>query len=296
VVVSGGSTGFGGAAFAYSDDEGATWSAFTKYPGASSSSFSSPPGIAYGNGIFVATATNVFETLGELWTSPDGVNWTKRSLPPGPFTGLHVSYHDPYFVVRGGDAANTPSVVGLTQDGVNYDVIYKFRPSAGSFQGATGGGPAILLYESGLYRSIDNGQNWAQIPSSQPGRYTLGPFFWDGTQYWAAGGVTGLFPPLYRSTDDGLTFDRYPVDNEGEDLGGTYNSIAVSGDWVFIGGTSKVVWLYKGTANFDNTQVPALWGGTNRSVTGLTIINNTLIGSANTTIFTADLSVVLPQQ
>ena len=77
--------------------ERVTWTARTAPSGAYN-------GIAYGNGVFVASNTNV-GGLGDFMTSPDGVTWT-AVVPPAYSSWRGLTFGNGMFVAVAASAAN----------------------------------------------------------------------------------------------------------------------------------------------------------------------------------------------
>lgn len=74
--------------------------------------------IAYGNGLFVAISSTPSQNC--IATSPDGENWTVRSLPSSPSypTLESISYGNGYFIIGG--IAGASDRLYYSQDGINW--------------------------------------------------------------------------------------------------------------------------------------------------------------------------------
>jgi hypothetical protein len=108
------SVGEGGTQAAMTSPDGITWTVRTTPNGVYN-------GIAYGNGVFVASNTNTGpqngDDLHKFMTSPDGVNWTRVSLPAyNSWRGL--TFGNGIFVAVG--VEGTGNRVMTSTDGTNW--------------------------------------------------------------------------------------------------------------------------------------------------------------------------------
>jgi hypothetical protein len=163
-------------------------------------------------------------------TTDQGSHWNRRALPAEPISGHAVSLTDQQI-----------TALGVQQGHVH---IFKSTMTGGSWQDAadlgevrglgsadletTTRGPAGVLitlessanFSVGLYFGTTDGQTWVRRDAPSGGDLTLSP---DGSTAWIAGGA--INQELYRSTDNGKTWDRIQLPVNDLPVGGT---IAIS--------------------------------------------------------------------
>lgn len=178
----------GGSGKFFTSSDGYSW--FRTY-----SSTSTFRDITYGNGVFIA----VSQDSGTIVTSPDGVNWTQRSLAP-TLTSVHlydISYASGLFVAVG--SAFDPvqrSYVGLivsSQDGVNWTIRYSGANNWGLYAVAYGNARFTVGGDHGLNFTSPDGINWTQRNSAVTTAEFRAVAFGDG-QFVAVGSATVTSP------------------------------------------------------------------------------------------------------
>lgn len=82
-----------------------------------------------GQGVVWASALNLWVAVGarNIFSSPDGINWTERSV----FSGISVAFNPlpPMFVVVGRGLTTAPSPVGYSSDGISWTPVFFAGPS-----------------------------------------------------------------------------------------------------------------------------------------------------------------------
>ena len=100
-------------------------------------------GVAYGNGIFVASNTNVTDGIREFITSPDGVTWTPVILPAySSWRGL--TFANGKFVAVAASASSVDQTVMTSTDGSNWTLQ----------TGAAHNSWYSVVYGNGLYVAV----------------------------------------------------------------------------------------------------------------------------------------------
>jgi hypothetical protein len=128
------SVGDGGTQSCATSPDGITWTART-----TPLSGTAYNAIAYGNGVFVASATSYPSPNGVI-TSPDGVNWTARTTPAGDWRGL--TFANGLFVAVSPGA--TGSRVMTSPDGITW--TSRTAAAANSWYS--------VVYGNGLYVAV----------------------------------------------------------------------------------------------------------------------------------------------
>lgn len=207
VAVGGDATGFVG----ISDDQGATWSL-------EEVSLPLSAVAAFGEGFVGASFSS------QLWSSPDGLEWTVRSTGNSVWRSFAAS-PDRIVIVGGG-------TVGYSDDGVSWTV--EEPPGAPDFQAAAWGPPGFVAVGEGGERWFSpDGASWAvqdeggdklfhaawsgaafvvggdgnrwrsadgKAWEALPAKVLEGVTFHDGRLFGATGGI------VFESTDDGETW------------------------------------------------------------------------------------------
>jgi hypothetical protein len=130
----------------------------------------------------------------------------------------------------------TPGVTSLAQDPTNPDTWYY---STGEFIGsAVDRGFRALVYGTGIYQSIDNGETWSVLESTENTDVTFNsPFDYgmrivvtpQGTVLYASNGFG-----IYRSTDGGTSFESV-LSGDGNP---TYSDVTVASDGTVLAAIS----------------------------------------------------------
>lgn len=122
-------------------------------------SYDRPVTIAYGNGLFVAV-----DNYDRIYTSPDGVKWTTKTLPGlGDFVTRDIkalTYANGLFVAVGEhNSDNTPSLV-TSPDGVNWTDQALDVKVRGAFNGVAYGNNQFVAVGEGMIFSSPDGVKW----------------------------------------------------------------------------------------------------------------------------------------
>lgn len=145
----------------YSLDDGLTWS--YSVTGAGNAPWMA---IAYGDDTFIAVAQS---GTNQIMTSPDGQNWTLRTISP-PALWTNIAYGDGVFVVTNPDMVAASQIAISSDKGVTW--ITKTAPSAKSW--------SAIAYGNGIFVAVaaDTGTVKRVMVSSDKGlTWTLeGPF------------------------------------------------------------------------------------------------------------------------
>lgn len=227
---------------------------------------------AGGPGLVVVGADFVGSADAMVWTSVDGVNWSRV-----PDEGLGSSYHDGMAAVTVGgpglvavgsawDAGQTAaawtSVDGLTWSKVPYDPEDPvFGAGARWIYGVTVGGPGLVAVgmadgpdgeggDAAVWTSVD-GFTWSRVPHDEalfggPGHQEMTDVTAAGSGLVAVGvdeSQDGEVSAVWTSTD-GLTWTRVP-DDEAIFTGGMSSVITTESGVVAVGGDgpNAAVWV-----------------------------------------------------
>jgi hypothetical protein len=135
-------------------------------------------GVASGNGIYVSVGQYAFGDFGVIETSPDGTNWTLRSVMNGTVLDLFdVTYANGIFVACGWDYAQGRNLYS-SADGINwtrhssritdlYRVIYGNGLFVAIGDGITTNGDFNVLTNKNIFTSPD-GATWTAQNSGSP--------------------------------------------------------------------------------------------------------------------------------
>lgn len=121
----------------YSDDSGATWTAMSLPTGATIHQ-----SVMYANGLWVIATSSLY-----VLTSPDGINWTKRTTGDGTWS---VAYGNGVYVATG----RTTNDTFTSTDGINWTTHTSALPG-GSFW-------YTVVYGNGKFVAIDGNLNNVQ--------------------------------------------------------------------------------------------------------------------------------------
>jgi hypothetical protein len=161
-------------------------------------------GIAYGNGLFVATAIN--GTGNGIMTSPDGINWTTR-IPPFDLQWGDIVYGNGLFVAVA--SSGTGNRVMTSPDGINW----------ASRTSAADSGWSSITYGNGLFVAVSTGSGttanrvmtspdgitWTGQSSANTNSWT-GVTYGNGLFVAVASTGTGSNSTMYSS--DGVTWTQ----------------------------------------------------------------------------------------
>jgi hypothetical protein len=174
-------------------------------------------GLAYGNGVFVVTASTRSPAPADFaLVSTDGTAWTRAPFPGAPIGIRQVRFVNNRFWTVGGDGGGRSTVFQST-DGTDWTAVQTVTvggiPSGGGLIDlAHGNGMYVAPLELGWLTSPD-GVNWTARPAPTPvGGATLsaatGVAFANGVFVASFGSVTTV-TSVFRSTD-GLTWTPVP--------------------------------------------------------------------------------------
>ncbi|MGE5625142.1 MAG: Ig-like domain-containing protein [Bacillota bacterium] len=158
-------------------------------------------GLAFGNGVFVATDGN------RAFSSTDGLTWRSHAIGPTGFEAPYLAFAAGKFAALGWDPNNgtlSSTAIYYSSDGNAWTKSSFALPTSSyvSLNTIEGGGPGFLLtgYDNGpcsacavTYTSPD-GVNWKQ-QSNIPGAFTRA-VIWDGSRF-----LTDNNGYIYSSTD-----------------------------------------------------------------------------------------------
>ena len=212
-----------------------------------------PLQIAFGNGIFVAFGYN-----GGIATSPDGINWTDRSL--GTTRLVRGAFGNGVFV------AGTDSLLYTSVDGVTWTQRTTPWSPDGTRHVYFGRDLFVLATTRNTIATSSDGINWTERNVGARGNLYNG-YFGNG-RYFFREGDFGLAPANTLTSTDGITWNR---------LGGVRN--------VAVGAFGRGVFL--DTQNVENS-IAVSTNGTDWSL--LTVPDLNLI---NRVIFAQDRFVVV---
>lgn len=168
----------------WSSSNGSTWTnvlAYNSVPGANQFSPREDFGaVVFNNLMWVVGGYDGTNVLNDVWSSPDGINWT-QVLAAAPF-GVRcefplVSFNGSMFVISGG-----------------YDL-------------STGSNPSAQLGRTDVWSSPD-GTNWTQITNSV-GPYTYHQVVANGSLLWYTGGYNvpyGTIEDAALTSSNGITW------------------------------------------------------------------------------------------
>ena len=147
-------------------------------------------GLAYGNGVFVATGYVYEGTTGEIVTSTDGQNWTYQSpLPAGSTSNVFLSgiaYGNGIFLAVGAYpyfTGETTSRVFSSTDGIHWNrrAVLSSLPPVASLSFVNGVFYAPTIITSGFpppsyAYATTNGGTWIGVSPPYPSLYTTATF------------------------------------------------------------------------------------------------------------------------
>jgi hypothetical protein len=175
-------------------------------------------------------------------TTDRGTHWQRLALPARPISGHAVSLTDQQIAavgVQNGHLHVFKSAISSAtwQDAADLGEV---RGLGSADLETTTGGPAGLLitlesstnFSPGLYFGTSDGQAWVRRDAPSGGDLTLSP---DGRSVWIAGGP--LNDQLYRSADNGKTWDRVRIPVSDLPVGGT---VAMSAPRVTADGATVI--------------------------------------------------------
>jgi hypothetical protein len=159
-------------------------------------------------------------------TTDRGTHWQRLALPAQPISGDAVSLTDQQITAAGMQEGHLHVFKSAVSSSTWQDAadLGEVRGLGSADLETTTSGPAGLLitlessanFSPGLYFGTTNGQAWVRQDVPSGGDLTLSP---DGRTAWIAGGP--LNDQLYRSADNGKTWDRVKVPVNDLPVGGT---------------------------------------------------------------------------
>lgn len=166
--------------------------------------------VTYGGGLFVAVGTYI-------WTSPDGLTWTYRPCPVGPFYA--VAYGNGRYVAAGGLGGSItsnpgPPVLATSEDGITWT-------DRSSTSGVTAEPTKGLIFAGGLFVQVA----WHQLPyystdgltfvkgllsnsSAQETNHCVGFAYGNGTFLMVGGPMDSSYGGSIFTSKDGITWTR----------------------------------------------------------------------------------------
>lgn len=238
--------------------------------------------VVYGNGVFVAVATN-----GSIFTSTDGFSWTSRTSGT---TGVifDVIYAGGTFVAYGQSTGGTGTYVATSSDGTSWTtqtVTGASYPVLGMAYGNS------TFVAAGQYGQISKSSDAVTWTTPVAGNTALAnntsqvTAVWTGNKFVVAGGNLGKYS---TSTDNGATWTAYtdpelmpiaavnPTTDGGFMLSGNTAVVHVANN-----GTRSVIgastWNYTITLTL-NKDIPVSYNGSN---TYVCVGNNTIMSSSD---------------
>jgi photosystem II stability/assembly factor-like uncharacterized protein len=172
-------------------------------------------------------------------TTDQGSHWNQLALPAEPISGHAVSLNDQQITALGVQQGHVHIFKSTITGGSWRDAadLGEVRSLGSADLETTTSGPAGVLitlqssanFSPGLYFGTSDGQTWIRRDVPSGGDLTLSP---DGSTAWIAGGA--INDELYRSTDNGKTWDRVELPISDLPVGGT---VAISPPEVMVDGT-----------------------------------------------------------
>lgn len=157
--------------------DGVTWTLRSLFPTLNGGVFAMAPlrGISFGNGVFVITATgaNATNTGTQVFTSQDGLNWTKVELnPSGALSSWPILIGNVWLAYNtaGSGLFYRSSDNGVTWNGYMANTFTSMGAGRAYGNGiAVSGGHGSTVGLTGISYSIDQGGNWSLV--STPAGY-----------------------------------------------------------------------------------------------------------------------------
>ncbi len=148
--------------------------------------------VAWGNGLFVAAAAN---TSGQIASSPDGTNWTKRTsgVPMQSLNGL--AYGDGRYVAVGTslwDGITIASPILTSPDGITWTAARDTTDVGGDVSGgAVAYGNGLFVAVGSFLRTSPDGINWTSVSFGENFFYLSDIIFANGRFLACGFGLSG---------------------------------------------------------------------------------------------------------
>lgn len=230
----------------YSTDKGKTWT-HCDFSGtlleSKSSSADDFTGIAYGNGVWVAT---YYDSNGVMYSTDGGATWTDVTVP-NPYSFIHgVGFGNGVFIIsrRGDDRlSQNRCCIMRSTDGINWEEKYTGSGSdadriTGQSYGINngvkyGGGVWVVLHKGIVFRSTDDGVTWTKSSqkygqisgSSLSGWFGVEYFYHPNTGHmWGGYDYGNIIPP-------GGIHKSFAYMNPTQDTSGIPSKVTLVGYW-----------------------------------------------------------------
>lgn len=250
--------------------------------------------ITFGNNLFVVTSN----AAQAVWTSPNGVTWTKRTLPTNVSNTNAIAYGDNKFVILNNNGETTTSVDGITWTyrGYVWTTNGGFSGSGlgGYYDNIIFGASKFIATGTGFVVSSADGLAWASLSSgsvvdlnsvASNGNFTVAVGIPSFNEY----SRTRVVPTILKSSD-GNIWSQSDTSTLTVAGGFTLNDILWTGTtFVAVGGgvpaygTSGPFIVTSTDGTIWATQVNTNTGSTIKSVAqiGNTLITNTKLKSTD---------------
>jgi hypothetical protein len=185
---------------------------------------------------------------------------TNRVIIAGGVSGgVYKSIDDGATWIRKSSLGDLFSVTALAQDprSGSQDIWYY---AGGEFTGNSASATGATYRGKGVYKSTDNGETWAHLPTSNTGVYESFDHRADYVYKLAVNPVNGhvymaAADAIYRSTDGGSTWSIVLTSGSG----GYFSDMTTD---IIITSTGRFYAAFSGTSNTLPTSMPGVWTST----------------------------------